>query len=331
VAKPIKLLIIVALPIILAGVWYWAFSCKMPAIDPNAANLREQAEKASLYCLEHSGLATNKPGQVSLAIEYYGSDTYFSNGLVFVKLHITNNTSGKLKGKFAKAAARLLVDGKEYPTFWYDTGYTEEKYILPKKAVAPVTSLGFYGLDAFNIWSQPGKHTIALKIGEDVSNELQFNIIPGPTNQTPGVGVSLPMPPRLVSAFKSLFATYYPDAVFITKSNECSIEYKPQVYTVASKDKSGQPLPVQKQKGPGPGGIGCSMWYGSGKLEAPLNPGPLGSIRQNGKSELFSIYPYSVKCDTHLQIYLAYPKDVNEEFFQRFRDLAVNFESYITN
>ena len=56
------------------------------------------------------------------------------------------------------------------------------------------------------------------------------------------------------------------------------------------------------------------------------NPVPQQFIDRKDYKQLI-MFPYSKKYDVHLRVTLSYPRDVDDTFFEKFRQLITSFET----
>ena len=130
---------------------------------------------------------------------------------------------------------------------------------------------------------------------------------------------------RMPQKLKSLFQEYYPEVRCENRGAD-GLHFE---YDVTTFESPFIGLNAEKQRGPKSGGILCRVELQQGSYAVArmgTNPVPQQFIDRKDYKQLI-MFPYSKKYDVHLRVTLSYPRDVDDTFFEKFRQLITSFET----
>jgi len=128
-------------------------------------------------CLGQSTSSTDKattPPRVGIRVES-GKTAFKSHEDVTMKVYIKNLTSNKFDAPTTCWSAHIMLDGKEYRRLPEYTGNWKGSDIIDPAGELNISiKLSEYGIQKESF--KPGKHAIAVKIVDVVSNTLNITI-----------------------------------------------------------------------------------------------------------------------------------------------------------
>ena len=131
---------------------------------------------------------------------------------------------------------------------------------------------------------------------------------------------------QFYSELRTLFRRYYPKATSHLLKDKIHFEHDTRLFIVHEALKTGEWQDPWEERGPKPGGILCDIALQKGQYQgAALVP-------QTFDKRYFRVLllaPYSSKRDVHLEVHLAYPRNVSVEFLKQFTELINDFGKYL--
>jgi hypothetical protein len=131
---------------------------------------------------------------------------------------------------------------------------------------------------------------------------------------------------RFHAELRTLFSRYYPKATSHLLKNKIHFEQDTRLFIVHEALKTGEWQDPWEERGPKRGGILCDITLEKGPYQGAA------MVPQEFDKRYFMVLvsaPYSSKRDVHLEVHLAYPRDVSGEFLKQFTELVNDFEKYL--
>jgi len=130
----------------------------------------------------------------------------------------------------------------------------------------------------------------------------------------------------LYSELQSRFRKQYPTVASHLLKNRIRFECDTRTFMVRERNMSGQWQNPSAERGPKAGGILCEIVIEKGQYQGQA-VAPQTFDKRYFKVLLLA--PYSNKKDVHLEVHLAYPKNVTEPFLKQFTDWVNAFDRYV--
>jgi hypothetical protein len=150
-------------------------------------------------------------------------------------------------------------------------------------------------------------------------------------NATPTIAADAETPQnpalkRFYSELQTLFRKQYPDVTSDLLKDKIHFECDTRLFIVHEADMTGRWQDPWEERGPKPGGILCDITLEKGKYQGQA------VVPQTFDKRYFKVLlmaPNSEKQDVHLEVHLAYPRNVSDDFLKQFTGLVSNFEKYV--
>ena len=137
---------------------------------------------------------------------------------------------------------------------------------------------------------------------------------------------SLPSLKPFYAEIKGLVKHYYPSASSHIVDSNIQFEYNTRIFIVHEPLKTGEWQDPREQRGPNKGGILCDM----NLIRGPYMGAAM--VPQTFDKRYFQVLilaPYSNLYDCHLWVAIRYPRDVSNEFLEKFQQLVLDFEKHV--
>ena len=142
-----------------------------------------------------------------------------------------------------------------------------------------------------------------------------------------------PVADQVCANLEALFQKHYPKALFDNQGvNGVHFEHEVTTFEFPYTGSSGAKHETEKQRGPKPGGILCSVYSSAGPYtgQVALLPAAKGNVAQHmidrKAYKQMLMAPYSQKSNVHMWVALSFPPDVDKAFLEKFRQIMTDFQ-----